>query len=261
VEQYLRAYCNNAQDNWAKLLPLAELSHNTHKSSATNLSPFEVLHGYKASWPSDIIGDPLVSTAEQRSIAMAKAMKETKAALHLANDAMQLQNERFGDKTPQFGKGDKVWLEGKNLKTQFPSAKLAPKHYGPFEIMDKVGQGAYKLKLPKTWRIHPVFHASLITPYKETEAHRPNYIQPAPNMVEGTAEFEVEEICNIRFRKYRNQKRWEYYIKWKGYANKDNTWEPVANLKHTKELIADWHRTTVGCKNDQVFDTFGMIIF
>src|SRR6266404_3547125 len=53
-----------------------------------------------------------------------------------------------------------------------PKAKLAPKRHGPFKVLTTWGVNC-KLQLPTTWRIHPVFHNSLLSPYKETIAHGP----------------------------------------------------------------------------------------
>jgi hypothetical protein len=64
--------------------------------------------------------------------------------------------------------GDHIWLEAKNLNTMHPSAKLAPWRYGPFQISGVISQTSFRLKLPSTWKIHNVFHASLLTPYRET---------------------------------------------------------------------------------------------
>ena len=44
------------------------------------------------------------------------------------------------------------------------------------------------------WKIHPVFHATLLTPYKETETHGPNFLNPPPNLVKGEKEYEVKVI-------------------------------------------------------------------
>jgi hypothetical protein len=49
------------------------------------------------------------------------------------------------------------------------------------------------VELPKQWKIHNVFHADLITPYKETELHGPNFTQPPPDLVNGEEEYEVEK--------------------------------------------------------------------
>ena len=58
---------------------------------------------------------------------------------------------------------------------------------------------AYELELPSQWKVHPVFHASLLTPYVETAAHGPNYTRPLPDLVEGEAEWEVEAILAHRY--------------------------------------------------------------
>src|ERR1700720_276519 len=67
----------------------------------------------------------------------------------------------------EYTKGTLVWLDAKNLNTERPSPKLADKRVGPFVVIEKVGPSAYRLNLPVTWRIHPVFNEALLTPYKE----------------------------------------------------------------------------------------------
>jgi hypothetical protein len=93
---------------------------------------------------------------------------------------------------------DQVWLEATNLKTTHPTAKLAPKRYGPFTINKKVSDVVFQLELPYQWKIHNIFHASLLTPYVETELHRQNFPKPPPEIVEGDPEFKVEQIVGLR---------------------------------------------------------------
>jgi hypothetical protein len=90
--------------------------------------------------------------------------------------------------------GDQVWLEARNLALPYPTAKLAPKRHGPFTVTKRISAVAYQLELPRTWTIHDVFHASLLTPYAETDEHSPNYERPPPEMEEGELEYEVEAI-------------------------------------------------------------------
>jgi hypothetical protein len=169
----LRAYCNQIQNNWSTLLPIAELAYNTHTHAATKKTPFELLYGYNPIWPSELKVDEKVPTAEQRISTLEEAQKEALATMRIADESMKQQHDTYGKKGPNFQPGNKVWLEGKNLRTQYPSAKLAPKRYGPFDIIGQIGQGAYKLRLPNHMKIHPVFHAGLLSLYKETEAHGP----------------------------------------------------------------------------------------
>ena len=74
-----------------------------------------------------------------------------------------------------YREGDQVWLDGRNIKTYHPTAKLAPKRHGPFPIERALSTITYQLTLPEQWKIHDVFHVDLLTPYRETEFHGPNY--------------------------------------------------------------------------------------
>jgi hypothetical protein len=76
----------------------------------------------------------------------------------------------------------------------YGTIKLVPKRHGPFKIMEVRSPVVYQLTLPPQWKIHPVFHASLLTPYIKTEEHGPNYTRPPPNMIEGEEQYEVEAV-------------------------------------------------------------------
>ena len=121
------------------------------------------------------------------------------------------------DKTTKFRpftKGQKVWLEGTNLKLTHPTTKLAPRRYGPFIITCILSPVVYQLMLPPQWkqkRIHDVFHASLLTPYQETPAHSPNFPAPPPDVIEGETEYEVE--CILDSHRTGRGRRLEYLVR------------------------------------------------
>ncbi len=92
------------------------------------------------------------------------------------------------------------------------------------------------MQLPPQWNIHPVFHASLLTSYIKTKEHSENIIRPPPDMIEGEVEYEVEAIRAHQYRRCKLQ----YLIKWKGYLESDNTWEPVNNVQ-VPQLIKKYH--------------------
>jgi hypothetical protein len=98
----------------------------------------------------------------------------------------------------QYKLGEQVWLEVTHLKIQHQKMKLKPKWYRPFKIIKEVSPVAYQLKLPMAWGIYNVFHASLLSPYRETTTHSPNFSQPPPELVEGEEEYQVERIMAHR---------------------------------------------------------------
>jgi hypothetical protein len=91
-----------------------------------------------------------------------------------------------------------VWLEAVNLKIKHQKTKLAPKRYGPFTVEKEISLVAYQLHLPVSWGIHNVFHASLLSPYYETNAHGPNFSRPPPDLINGEEEYKVECIISHR---------------------------------------------------------------
>ena len=153
---------------------------------------------------------------------------------------MKTALNRLADLVPkdQYQINEKVWLDAKNLSLPYQTLKLAPRRHGPFTILQRVSPVAYKLELPPTWTIHDVFHASLLTPYRETPQHGDNFTRPPPDLVDNLEEFEVEEVINHRH--FGKGRRLQYLIKWKGYPTADNTWEP-ADQVFAPELIWKYH--------------------
>ena len=95
--------------------------------------------------------------------------------------------------------------------------KLWRKFCGPYKILKKIGTQAYRLKFPDMWRIHPVFHVSLLKQWK------PSTVQQILGVVEledaNKAEyFDVEKI--LRWRKVKRGRKIlkEYLVLWKGYS-------------------------------------------
>ena len=132
--------------------------------------------------------------------------------------------------------GDKVWLKARNLTTTHPSAKLAPRCYGPFLVTATISHTTFRLKLPPQWKIHNVFHASLLTPYKETSEHGPNFSEPSPELVNGEPEWEVDQILGSR----RQCNQLQYMVRWKGFSEAHDSWEPANNI-HADHLIENFH--------------------
>ena len=107
-----------------------------------------------------------------------------------------------------FEAGQTVWLDTRNLKMAYHK-KMAPKREGPFEIKEVLGPVTYRLKLPKSWKIHNVFHATLLRPYVENEIYGNNYPKPPPELLEGEEVYEVKAIL----KHLRRGNKYRYYVK------------------------------------------------
>ena len=83
-------------------------------------------------------------------------------------------------------------------ENSYPFKNLAPKRHGPYKIEKVLSRLVYKLRLPKTMKIHPVVHASLLSAYHETAQHGKNFLAPPPDLIDGHEEYEVEAILANR---------------------------------------------------------------
>ena len=141
-------------------------------------------------------------------------------------------------------------LNTKNIRTKCPSKKLAPKQYSHFKILEQRGDLAYKLELSERWKIHPVFHVSLLEPYRT--AIQPAREEPptAPEEIGGDLEWVVEKIIKSELISYdwrmrgrtRTFEELRYFMKWRGRWEDENTWEPSEHLEREQELVEDFHR-------------------
>ena len=78
-------------------------------------------------------------------------------------------------------------------------------------------------------------------PYKETEAHGPNFTCPPPEIInEEEGHYELEAILQSRFT--RNKKDIQYLVKWKGYPDSENSWLPASSMKSAQDLVKDFHK-------------------
>jgi Chromo (CHRromatin Organisation MOdifier) domain len=137
-----------------------------------------------------------------------------------------------------FQEGNQVWLENTNLKLLHPTAKLSVRCSGPFKVIKVISPVAYHLELPSHWKIFNVFHASLLTPYKEMEEHGENFPEPPPDLIEDKPEYEVEEV--LASRRHGQWKKLQYLLWWKGYSQAHDSWEPADNV-NALELVKEFH--------------------
>src|SRR6266478_2266199 len=233
VEQYLRLVTSMDPKGWIHWLALATAVHNNRTNITTGLSPNQILLGYNPVLNLEESPETTNTLVETWSETMEQNRRNAIWVLNRSSDQNSIPSS-------QYKLGQQVWLDACHLKLPHQKAKLTPKHLGPFKITKEISLVAYQLALPIGWRIYNVFHASLLNPYHETTAHGPNFTHPPPDLIEGEEEFEVERI--IAHRLFRRTKRLQYLVKWKGYPESDNTWEP-ANQVHAPHLVKLYQST------------------
>ncbi|KAF8761059.1 hypothetical protein RHS01_00629 [Rhizoctonia solani] len=227
IEFYLRSYVAANHSDWATWLPLAEYAYNNAKHSATGRTPFELVYGRNPVMnPSNVPAN--VPEADQVADTLAQEWKEAESALRLTKERMT----RTTGTLPEYSIGERVWLDGKNIELRTNSNKLDPKRLGPFKVTKKVSSHAYRLELPETLKIHDVFYVGLLSKAHESPS-QPFPSRPPPETIEGEEEYEVEQIIDSK----RQQGKWFYLIKWKGYGPEDNSWEPEELLEHSQEEV------------------------
>ena len=96
-------------------------------------------------------------------------------------------------KLGEFDVGDLVLLNTRHIKFRQTPHKLQRRYIGPFQILQKISRVAYKLDLPKNWKMHPVFHISLLKLWKHSEWSR-SADAPLPDIDDDNQEYHMERI-------------------------------------------------------------------
>lgn len=238
MEQYLRTYVELGQQNWDQWLPIAEFAINNRQHSGTKRSPFQIIYGRNPRM--ELLTDSLtIGPIEDFSQEIIAAQKQTKEALIIAQKYMKTAADKHRGKIPEFKIGDQVLLDGRNLALSVPTRKLAKRNLGPYKIVQKHGTHNYELAFPRNVRIHPVFYAGLLIPYKQKEfPGRTTGVQPQPEIINDEPEYEIGEILDVR----KNGTKFEYLIRWDGYAEDEDTWEPFGpGLVGASEFIKEYY--------------------
>jgi hypothetical protein len=101
---------------------------------------------------------------------------------------------------------------------------LSPKYYGSYQVMQEIGEVAYKLQLPSRTRIHDVFHFSLLKKY---EGPAPAAVVPLPDILHGKVLPSPDKVLRARL----NRGVWKILVKWTGRSEADTIWEQLDEFK------------------------------
>jgi len=230
IEAYLSIYCSSHPEDWPHALHTLEFTHNNRRHADRQNTPFELMFGETPIAIPLSFENTKYPTMEDKVKTLLRNREEALAAHELARSRMA---DRRKSTFIPFKKGDQVWLDSRNLKTIYHK-KMKPKREGPFLITEVLGPVTYRLQLPNTWRIHNVFHATLLKPYKENEIYGENFNEPPPELLEGEEVYEIETILNHRKR----GRGYQYYVKWRGYPISDASWEPEHSFSDDGDTLA-----------------------
>jgi hypothetical protein len=234
LEQYLQCYVAYLQDNWSELLPLAEFAYNNMPQDSIGMTPFFANKSYHP-----VINVDITKVKGAKALEIAQDWitlnDHLKKRLQQSFNRAALYHDNNRRETPKWKVGEKVYLNTKNIKTKRPTKKLDWKNVGPFPISQCVGSHTYRLKLPEDWKIHNVFHVSLLS--KAPFDKYPQWeLKEQPELtLEDKPEFEIERIVDInKIGKATKKLKYEYLVHWVGYDENDDLWQPLESLFNTQ---------------------------
>ena len=230
IAMYLRCSTGDRPRAWLDWLPWAEYVYNTAYHSALCATPFQVVYGcapptllpYKPSAARTATVDTLLQDRDE-FIAdvrdrLLQAQQYAKRHYDTAHRALE------------FAVHDWVWLRLLNRNTHSllhgPKSKLSPRYAGPFQVIEKIGDVAYRLRLPAGARIHDVFHVGVLKPF---HGNPPVSTPPLPPLQDGRLLQQPAKILKSQLRRG----VWHVLVHWSGLPEADATWEPVPNFKET----------------------------
>ena len=140
MEAYLRAFVNFKQNDWARLLPIAEFVYNNAKNASTGHMPFELNCGYHSCvfFKEDTDFCFQLKTAKELSSKLRELMTVCWENLHYAQE-LQKQTHDKSVKPRSYASGDKVWLNSKYIKIKW-NRKLEAKFFRTFWVLHPVGK-------------------------------------------------------------------------------------------------------------------------
>jgi hypothetical protein len=166
--------------------------------------------------------------------ALATAHQAATAAIQLAQARQKSAADRRRRELT-FKVGDHVLLNTRNLEL-LGVRKLTSRSIGPFRVIAVVSPVAYKLALPASMRVHPVFHVSLLQPHRTSAAFpaRQAAVRPPPIAADAKGElWEVEAILDKR-------RGPQWLVRWKGYGPESDSWEPRSSFDQCPELLDEF---------------------
>lgn len=231
LETYLRCMCHGKPEMWSKWLTLAEYWYNTNYHSSSRMTPFEIVYGQAP--PTHLPYLP----GESKVAVVARSLQEREnMLLFLKFHLMRAQHrmKQFVDQyrtERNFDIGDFVYVKLQPYRQHSVvlrnTQKLAPKYYGPYKILDRCGEVAYKLQLPAHSQIHPVFHVSQL----KILVGNVTTTTQLPTVMPDVFEKLPEHILERKIVKRQGRAVTKVLIKWVNEPVEEATWEFLFDLQ------------------------------
>ncbi|GAA5977503.1 hypothetical protein JCM11641_000983 [Rhodosporidiobolus odoratus] len=244
VVQILRQQVSRQQKDWVRFLPSTEYGINAAVNDVTGHSLFDLVLGFTPS----LLPSP---SSPPSSLPAVKAfLEERKIKIGEARDALAAAKVRQAEQANkrrgpdwEFKVGDLVMVDSADRRSRYKTkggdvraAKLFPRWDRPYPVEAAFASSStYRLTLPPDDRAHPVFHSSKLKRYIPNDASLHSSREPPrpePIDVEGEKEYIVEAIVDEKGKGRRRRS----LVKWEGYLDSDNTWEPLGNVEDTAAM-------------------------
>ena len=198
LEQYLRIFIDHRQEQWPDWLGTVEFVYNNKVHSSTKTLPFKANYGQDPMMEFEVRKREKYKRAEEFMMKMKEIQEKAKAALGKVQEEIKKYIDRKREEIDKYKVGDLVILSTKDLKYQMVrrrTEKLTERFIEPYKIKKVVSSNAVELELPSIVKIHLVVNVSRIQKYiGQVEGQRKE--QPAPVIIKGEEEWEVERILN-----------------------------------------------------------------
>ena len=186
------------QEQWPDWLGTAEFVYNNKVHSSMETSPFKANYGQDPRIGFEVRKKGKCEGAGKFVTKMREIQEEAKAVLGKAQEEIKKYTNRKRREVNKYKVGDLVILSTKDLKYQMVgrrTEKLTERFVGPYKVKKIISANVVELELPSTIRIHPVVNISRICRYiGQVEGQRKE--QPAPVIIKGEEEWEVERILS-----------------------------------------------------------------